>query len=114
MKTDLQAIRHLVTDAQLPPDVQQTVLARFDRLPSLYADLARTYESRFADQIVAAIDRMVRLLSATEASPDAAALAATVVQRLRAMHDQHGIAVTLKPPPVVKAPRRKASRKASR
>jgi hypothetical protein len=90
--------------------VQQSVLARFDRLPHLYADLARTYESRFADQIVASIERMVRLLSTAEAGAAAPALAATLVQRLRAMHDQHGVAVTLKPPPVVKAPRRKVSR----
>jgi hypothetical protein len=111
MKTDLQAIRDLVAGTTLKPDVRQTVLTRFDQLPRLYADLARTYESRFADQIVDMVGRMVRQLSAAEAGPDAALLAATLVTRLRAMHDQHGVAVTLKPPPVVKpAPRRKASR----
>jgi hypothetical protein len=110
MQTDLQAIRDLVTDAPLPPKVQQTVLARWDQLPNLYADLVRTYESRFADRIVESVERMVRMLSAPEAGPDAPQLAATIVNRMRAMHDRHGIAVILKPPPAVKPPRRKVSR----
>lgn len=110
MQSDLQAIRDLVAETALPPQVQQTILTRFDQLPRLYADLIRTYESRFSDRIVESVDRMVRTLLAPEAGPDAPLLAATMVNRMRAMHDAHGIAVVLKPPPAPKPPRRKVSR----
>jgi len=111
MQSDLQAIRDLLTEATLPPKVQQTILARFDQLPRLYADLVRTYESRFSDRIVESVERMVQTLRSEDAGPDASELATTLVNRMRAMHDRYGIAVVLKPPPAAKRPRRKASGK---
>jgi hypothetical protein len=109
VQTDIQSVRDLITGAGLSPIVQQALLARFDSLPKLYVELGRTYESRFADQIVASVQRMVHLLSTADAGDAAPALAVTLVERLRAMHNQHGIAVVLKPPPAVKATRKKAS-----
>jgi hypothetical protein len=102
----LQEIRDIVTATTLPVAVQQTVLSRFDGLPKLYAELSRTYETRFSDRIVAAVDGMVRTLTADEAGPDASPLAATMVERLRAMHARYGISVVLKPPPAAKVKRR--------
>ena len=107
MQAALQEIRDIVTAATLPVTVQQTVLIRFDGLPKLYAELGRTYETRFSDRIIAAIDGMVRTLSTDEAGPDAAPLATTMVERLRAMHDHYGISVALKPPPPPKVKRRR-------
>jgi hypothetical protein len=109
MQSELQEIRDIVTGTVLPAKVQQTILTRFDELPSLYAELNRTYESRFSDRIAGSVASMVRLLNAKEAGPDAPQLAATIVSRMRVMHDRHGIAVILKPPPAVKQPRKKVS-----
>ncbi len=109
METDLQAIRDMVSKAELPAKVQQTVLTTFDQLPKVYQDLGRTYESRFSDRIVGLVEGMVRTLANKDACPDAPGLAENMVNRLRAMHDRHGIAVALKPPP---QPARKPVRKA--
>jgi hypothetical protein len=106
VQTDLQAIRDLITGAALPPTVQQVILTRFDELPKLYADLGRTYETRFSDQVVSSVGRMVQLLTAPDAGDGAPALAVALVERLRAMHDRHGVAVALKSPPAVKAKRK--------
>jgi hypothetical protein len=109
---ELQGIRTLVADATLPVKVQQSVLSRFDQLPTLYDDLNRTYESRFADRIIGSIEGMVRILAAKDACPDSPQLATTMVNRIRAMHDQYGIAVALKPPLAAKAKPKKKSAKA--
>jgi hypothetical protein len=109
VQTDLQDIRDIVAATTLPDEVQQTVLSHFDGLPKLYAELNRTYETRFSDRILATVASMVRTLSTKEAGPDASPLAATMVERLRAMHDRFGISVTLKPPAAaakVKRPRK--------
>ncbi len=112
MYADLEAIRDLVAESSLPTDVRQTVLARLDELPGLYAELGRTYECRYSDRILDSVARVVRVLEAEDAGPDAPGLAATLVERMRAMHDRHGISVALKPrPPVsVKAARKKKAR----
>jgi hypothetical protein len=107
VQTDLQAIRDMVTGTTLPAKVQETILTRCDQLPKLYAELSRTYETRFSDRIVATVEGMIRILNAQESGPDAPQLAATMVERMRAMHTRYGISVVLKPPPVAK-PKRKA------
>jgi hypothetical protein len=107
VQTDLQAIRDLITGAALPPTVQQAILTRFDELPKLYADLGRTYETRFSDQVATSVRRMVQLLTTRDAGDHAPALAVALVERLRAMHDRHGVAVALKPPPAFKAKRKR-------
>ena len=107
MHAELQVIRNLVSGATLPAKLQQSILASFDKLPSLYDDLNRTYESRFADRIVGSIDGILRLLAVKDACPDAPELAATMVNRMRAMHDRFGIAVALKPLPAAKPTRKK-------
>ncbi len=106
---ELQVIRTLVTDATLPAKIQQSILSSFDKLPTLYDDLYRSYESRFSDRIIGAIEGIVRMLAATDAGPDAPELAATIVNRMRAMHDRFGVAVALKPLPVAKPSRKKKS-----
>jgi hypothetical protein len=100
VQAELQEIRAFVAATALPLEVQQMILSRFDVLPMLYAELSRTYETRFSDRIVMTIDGMVRTLNTKEAGPDALQLARAIVERLRAMHDRYGISVALKPPPV--------------
>jgi hypothetical protein len=102
----MQAIRAMMTEAPLPQQVQQFLLARFDQLPKLYSELSRTYESRFADRIAGSVEGMVRVLASKEAGPDAAQFAATLITRMRAMHDRYGVAVTLKPLPAAKPARK--------
>jgi hypothetical protein len=106
VKAELRKLRAIVAATTLPGAVQQMVLSRFDGLPTLYAELSRTYETRFSDRIIAAVDAMVRMLTTKEAGPDAAPLAATMVKRVRAMHDQYGISVVLKPPAAAKVQHR--------
>jgi hypothetical protein len=106
---ELQAIRALVTNAALPANIQESILASFDRLPRLYESLSRTYESRFADHIRGSVEGMVRILAAKDGGPNAPQLAATIVNRMREMHDRFGVAVALKPPPAPKATPKKKS-----
>jgi hypothetical protein len=106
---ELQAIRDMVTEANLPTNVRETILARFDQLPKLYRELSRTYETRFSDRIVGSIEGMARTLSAKDAGADGPLLAATLVKRLRSMHDQHGVAVALKPPATKPARKKKSA-----
>jgi hypothetical protein len=106
---ELQRIRRLLTDSALPAKIQKPILASFDKLPSLYDDLNRTYESRFSDRIIGSIGGIVRSLGADDAGPEASQLAATMVNRMRAMHDRFGVAVALKPLPAAKPARKKKS-----
>jgi hypothetical protein len=110
VQADLQEIRKLLADGSLPAIVQRAVLVRFDELPRLYDNLNRTYECRFSDRIIVTVTAMVRALEALDAGPDAGKLAERMVHQLRAMHDRHGIAVALKPPPVPKAAAKKKSK----
>ena len=109
MQTDLQAIREMVSGANLTAKVQQTVLLQLDSLPNLYSELNRTYESRFADRIAGSVQGIMRILAAKDAGAEALQLADAIVNRMRAMHDRHGIAVALKAPPAVKTTRKKKS-----
>ncbi len=104
---ELQGIRDLVAGATLPSKVQLAILTIFDTLPKLYDDLNRTYETRFSDRIVGSTQGIVRILAAKDACPDAPELAATMVNRMRAMHDRFGISVALKPLPTPKPTRKK-------
>jgi hypothetical protein len=106
---ELQAIRAMVTDASLAAKIQQSILSSFDKLPGLYDDLDRTYESRFADRITGSVEGMLRILAAKDAGPDAMHVSTTIVNRMRDMHDRYGISVTLKPPPAAKSPRKMKS-----
>jgi hypothetical protein len=99
----------MVRGANLTAKVQQTVLSQFDALPKLYSELNRTYESRFADCIAGSVQGIVRILAAKDAGADALQLADAIVNRMRAMHDRHGIAVALKPPPALKTTRKQKS-----
>ncbi len=107
MEQELREIRELATGTDLPADVQKAVLWGLDQLPRLYTELNRTYESRHSDRIVGLVQGMVKTLTAAEAGPDAKALAPALVDRLRAMHDRHGIAVALKALPAPKPSRKK-------
>ena len=100
MDDNLRAIRNLVTAASLPPQVEHTMLWRFDQLPKLYGDLKRTYESRYSDRILVLVQGMLKVLASEEtAGPDAHKLAEKIVSRLQKMHDAHGLSeVGLKPP----------------
>jgi hypothetical protein len=109
VQTDLQAIREMVNGANLTARVQHAVLSQLDALPKLYSELNRTYESRFADRIAGSVQGMVRILAAKDAGADARQLADAIVNRMRAMHDRHGVAVALKPPPAAKTTRKKKS-----
>jgi hypothetical protein len=51
----------------------------------------------------------VRILAAKDAGAEALQLAEAIVNRMRAMHNRHGIAVALKAPPAVKTTRKKKS-----
>jgi hypothetical protein len=99
MQAGLKSIRRLVKSTALPTGVEHTVLFGFDQLPQLYNDLNRTYDSRYSDRILGVIGGILKTLSSPDAGgPAAEKLAVTIGNRLRDMHDKHGIAVALKAP----------------
>jgi hypothetical protein len=109
VETELKAIRKLVKKTTLPPAIEHTVLWGFDQLPQLYTDLNRTYDSRYSDHILGVIGGILKTLASADAGGEAAEKLATVMgNRFRDMHDKHGIAVALKPPP---APKSKGKKK---
>jgi len=83
-KTDLLAIRNGVKKANLPAEVQTTVLWHMDKLPDLYQKLETTFESRFLDEILRHVHGMLKTISVPSSIE-------AVTNRFRAMHERHGI-----------------------
>src|SRR3954453_21940825 len=52
LQTELTAIQNLVEAAGIPDRPRQTILSSLKQLPPLYQELMRTYESRYADEIL--------------------------------------------------------------
>jgi hypothetical protein len=109
VQANLQAIRAAITEASLPAELEQTVLWRFDQLPKLYADLKRTYESRYSDRILVLVQGILKALAAEDVTnPETVKLAEKIIAKLQKMHDKHGLAhVGLKPPAAPKPVRKK-------
>jgi hypothetical protein len=107
MEAALQQMRDLVSEANLPPAVEQQILWGLGKLPQLYADFARTYDIRYRDTIAGQVQGIINTL-ATQPSPDAARVLEGLVTQLHAMHERLAIpGLTLKMPAPAKVSRKK-------
>ena len=100
MDSDLQAelatIEKLVEAAEAADRARPAVLWVLNRMPLLYQQLLKTYESRYVDEIV----RLVTVIRQELTNEDAPELAATIATRLTAMHSRRGFpSLSLKPAP---------------
>jgi hypothetical protein len=82
--TELEKIRALLHADGLAPEVLKTVIWCLDRLPSLYREFVRTYESRYGDEIR-------RLVNGLLAKLGKATLKQAILDHLLSMHERLGI-----------------------
>src|SRR5262245_29103850 len=114
---ELAAIESLLEAADLPEVPRRTVAWCLKQLPELYRELARTYESRFADRILSLTQGLLKALAEwAETSPQGQPLAEGVAAHLRALHARvgfPGLDPRPKAPPKPKAASKRTPRKAS-
>jgi hypothetical protein len=84
MDKDLKAMRATVMKATLSASTQSTALWYLDKLPSLYRELALTYENRYLEEILRLVQAMLRTIEAPKPVE-------TLTSQFRAMHERHGI-----------------------
>jgi hypothetical protein len=108
MDAEFELVRDAVKGATLAEGARHTVTWCLDRLPELYSDFCRSYDTRYSDEI----RRLVRgvLQALTEDARNRGA-AEAVAGHLRGMHERLGIPVPDLRVAPVKEPRR--TRKAS-
>src|SRR6266540_5437446 len=107
LRAELTTIGGLVEAADVADRARQTVLWARNRMPPLYQQLMKTYESRYVDEIV----RLVTVIRQELTNEGALALAAAVATRLTAMHSRRGfpgLGLKPAPPAPAKRPKRKA------
>ena len=108
LKKELAAIQRLVGAAAFTDRARQAVVWALGKMPLLYEQLMKTYESRFVDEIVRLVTGMRQALAKDGAPEVGEAIAA----RLTAMHARRGFpGLGLKPAPP--APAKRAKRRAS-
>jgi len=86
LQTELTAIQNLVEAAGIPDRPRQTILSSLKQLPPLYQELMRTYESRYADEIL----RLVTVVRQALTNSGALELGETIAGRFTAMHSRRG------------------------
>jgi hypothetical protein len=87
MDEAMQAVRAVVDATPLSDDVRGTVVWCLGRLPPLYRDLARTYDSRYGDEIARLLRGVFQALGGQTAATEA------IAARLRPLHGRLGIPV---------------------
>jgi hypothetical protein len=94
-----------VEEADVAEAPRQAIAWCLRQLPRLYRELARTAESRYADEITRLARAMLKALAG-----GAPGVAEALVARLHALHGRLGLpALDLKPPAPPKRPKRRAS-----
>ena len=73
-------------EAGLPDRPRQTILSSLKQLPPHYHELMRTYESRYADEIL----RLVTVIRQALSNNGALELGETIASRVTAMHSRRG------------------------
>jgi hypothetical protein len=109
MPAELAKLHSLIQKADLAADVKHTALWGLDQLAKMYADLVRTYESRFADAILRLAQGLLQRLAEREAGEDAGRVGNALVNQLDTLHQRHGFApLRLKAPAAPARGRKKA------
>jgi hypothetical protein len=100
LQDQFAALENEVRAAALPADCRHTALWCLGQLPPLYAQFRRTSESRYGGEITRLVRSVLNELAKSQkACPEAQALAASMPERLRLIHEQFGLpALDLKPP----------------
>ena len=107
LKKELAAIQRLAEAASVTDRARQAVAWSLNKMPLLYEQLMKTYESRYVDEIVRHVTGMRRALARDGAPEVAEAIAA----RLTAMHARRGfpgLGLKFVPPAPAKRPKQKA------
>ena len=95
---ELATLRSLVQSSNVAADVKHTALWGLGQLSTLYTDLVRTDESRFADAILRLARGLLQRL-AEEAGEDAGRVGDALVAQLGRLHQRHGfVPLRLRPP----------------
>ncbi len=89
---NLTALRNLARTARLAPEAKEVTLYCIDRMPDLYEDLRQTNESRFADEVAALSNTIVKRLAEPNAGADATRVSGALVACLRDLHERRGLA----------------------
>ena len=99
MPAELAKLHSLVQTANLAADVKHTALWGLGQLSTLYTDLVRTDESRFADAILRLARGLLRRLADKEVGEDAGRVGDALVAQLDSLHQRHGfVPLRLRPP----------------
>ena len=99
MPAELAQLHSLVQKAKLAADAKHTALWGLGQLSTLYTDLVRTDESRFADAILRLARGLLQRLAEKEAGEDAGRVGDALVAQLDSLHQRHGfVPLRLRPP----------------
>ena len=108
MPAEFAKLHSLLQKANLAADVKHTALWGLGQLSTLYTDLVRTDESRFADAILRLARGLLQRLADKEAGEDAERVGDALVAQLDRLHQRHGFApLCLRPPAALPRGRKK-------
>ena len=82
---ELETVRGLVRAAAIADDAQRTVTWCLDRLPGVYADFRRDYNTRHSDEIQRLVDAVFMCVV------DAVGVKDAITAQLCAMHERLGL-----------------------
>jgi len=106
LQTELTTIQDLIEESTLTGTPRQTAISSLKKMPLLYQEMMRTYESRFADEIL----RLIKHLRQSLTECGAVDVAETIVVRVTAFHARRGFPdLGLKP--ALPAPIRRTKKK---
>lgn len=110
-KAEFVIIAELVNSASLVEEAKRTLLWCIEPLPNLYHQFCQTNEIHFGEKIQRLEQAMLgELAKAAKGSPEATTLAGVIRERLRTLHERHGLTgLDPKPTPAAK-PRTKKTK----
>jgi hypothetical protein len=92
LQAQLTVLGNEVGALAIPDRCKQTAAWCLGQLPPLYAKFRQTSESRYGEEITRLVQGVVKELIQNKATcPEAQCLAASMTDRLRALHEQLGL-----------------------
>ena len=91
-RDEVVEIVNLVKAATLPGDIRNTVVWCIGQLPAQYDKFCQTYESRYAEEILRLEQGILgKLAEFYPSCPDAQAVGASILERLRLLNERCGL-----------------------
>lgn len=92
LQVQLSTIVAEVRGAALPESRLHTVAWCLEKLPTLYAQFRQNNESRYVEEITRLVQGVLKeLVPEAKASPEARQLAASLIERLKLLHEEFGL-----------------------